>query len=117
MTHTWLLHCYSRLADMARVSQWCVLIAVHTDMWMTEHTGVASALRAAKSGEEPKWKPPYAFNTESLPPSTAGYLLGLSLSGQLKHMRSFHVYHYLTQVSVEVCSCATSDDVRRGTAS
>lgn len=64
--------------------------------WGEFHNGVAAGLRISPSaaGVESSW---IAFNKPSeLSPEHAGYLLGLGLTGHLKHMMTWHTFSYLT---------------------
>lgn len=64
--------------------------------WGEFHNGVAAGLRISPTatGVESSW---IAFNKPSeLSPEHAGFLLGLGLTGHLKHMMTWHTFSYLT---------------------
>lgn len=71
-------------------------IPVESLSWGEFHNGVAAGLRISPTatGVESSW---IAFNKPSeLSPEHAGFLLGLGLTGHLKHMMTWHTFSYLT---------------------
>ncbi|KXN83985.1 Anaphase-promoting complex subunit 1 [Leucoagaricus sp. SymC.cos] len=71
-------------------------IPIESMSWGEFHNGVAAGLRISPTatGVESSW---IAFNKPSeLSPEHAGFLLGLGLTGHLKHMMTWHTFSYLT---------------------